>query len=145
MVYMQNFKRHKELSELIKKGDFDSQEGLLSAIQKKGFEITQATLSRDLKRIGAVKRDGRYTLGPVGYALDGFSKVVQMQYVEPNLIVVKTTPGLAQAAASMVDNSGINGIAGTIAGDDTIIVVIESPNLHGAIQRNISQLFSRAH
>ena len=141
---MQNSNRHKELSELIETGEFDSQEALLSAIQEKGFEITQATLSRDLKRIGAVKRGGRYTLGPVGYALDGFSKVVQTQYVEPNLVVVKTTPGLAQAAASMIDNSKLAGIAGTIAGDDTIMVVIESPGLQGTIQKNISQLFTRA-
>lgn len=141
---MQTSKRHKELSELIETGEFDSQEGLLSAVRKKGYEVTQATLSRDLKRIGAVKRDGCYSVGPVGYALDGFSQVVQMQYVEPNLVVVKTTPGLAQAAASMIDNSKIAGIAGTIAGDDTIMVVIESPSVQGTIQKNISQLFSRA-
>jgi transcriptional regulator of arginine metabolism len=140
---MHHSKRHKELCKLIKSGKFDSQESLLSAVHEKGFKITQATLSRDLRRIGAVKRDGYYSLGPVGYALDGFSKVLQVKYVEPNLIVVKTSPGLAQAAASMMDNSGIGGIVGTIAGDDTIIVVIESPSLHGAIQRDISQLFSR--
>lgn len=136
--------RLSQLGKLIDSGKFQAQEELLLALRKKGIDVTQATLSRDLLQLGAVKREGKYTLGPIGYALDGQSKVVSMKFVEPNMIVMKTSPGLAQAVARLVDESVISGIAGTVAGDDTVLIVIDSQKSHGTILNTLSKIFSRS-
>lgn len=113
------------LKKLIGSGRYGEQEKLLAALRAEGHTTTQATLSRDLAQLGAIKRDGRYTIDPIGLALNGQSKVMSMTYVAPNLIVVRTTPGLAQAAARLMDDFAIAGVGGTVAGDDTIFVAID--------------------
>ena len=135
--------RRKELQKLIESKQFGSQEGLLKRLHTSGFKVTQGTLSRDLAKLNVVKRGGAYAIGPVGYALNGVSKVISMQYVEPNIIIIKTTPGLAQAAAMLIDQSNLSGIAGTVAGDDTIITIINTPKSHSQLVRKLSSLFSR--
>lgn len=138
---MQLQKKRSALTTLIRAHKFCGQDELLSALAKKGLRVTQATLSRDLRKIGAHKQNGYYQIGPVGYALNEFSQVLSMKYVEPNMIVIKTTPGLAQSAALMLDQSSVGGVAGTVAGDDTIFVCIDSKKSHSTILRNISESF----
>lgn len=130
------------LRKFVASGKFASQEDLLSALTKQGYELTQATLSRDLAKLGAVKKDGKYSMAPVGSGLDGSIKVESIKYVRPNMIVLKTTPGLAQTAAFMIDKALMEGIAGTLAGDDTLFVVIDPPHLHGRIIKSLTSLFS---
>ncbi len=130
-------RRAKAIS-LIKAGLVHSQSDLVKLLKKAGFAVTQATASRDLEEVGAVR--ARSATGELIYQIgstsDGaISKSMPLPsdlilYVEAsaNLAVVRTPPGGAQFLASALDNSGINAIIGTIAGDDTVLVVSKKSN-----------------
>ncbi len=111
-----------------------SQDELLSMLQKQGFEVTQATLSRDLKQLKVAKvadPNGVYV-----YQIPGLIKErnnLESQFVKQgfvsidfsgNLAVVKTTPGFANGIASVIDAHKPYEVMGTIAGDDTILVIL---------------------
>ncbi len=113
----------------------DSQGRLTELLRRQGFAVTQATLSRDLKRLGigkAPRPDGRYTyLAPEGevkpgsdatYVQDFLRGFLSLQFSGP-LGVIRTLPGHASSVASALDNLRLREILGTIAGDDTILVV----------------------
>jgi len=113
---------------LIKSGKITSQSDLVKELKKAGFSVTQATASRDLEEIGAVRgRDG-YHLGEsdsdsMTRSLPLPSELILSVESSANLAVVRTPPGGAQFLASSLDHSGIKSIIGTIAGDDTVLVV----------------------
>ena len=123
---------------LIKAGVVHSQSDLVKLLKKAGFAVTQATASRDLEEVGAVRsRNAEGELiYQIGTTSDGaISKSMPLPSdlilsVEPsgNLAVVRTPPGGAQFLASALDNSGIASIIGTIAGDDTVLVVSKKSN-----------------
>lgn len=118
---------------LIKSGVIHSQSDLVRALKKSGFHVTQATASRDLEEIGAVR--GRSAAGESVYQIsssddDSMARALPMPAdlilsVESsgNLAVVRTPPGGAQLLASALDHAGNKNIIGTIAGDDTVLVV----------------------
>ena len=118
---------------LIKSGVIHSQSDLVKALKKSGFAVTQATASRDLEEIGAVR--GRNSAGESIYQIpnsddDSISRALPMPAdlilsveASGNLAVVRTPPGGAQLLASALDHSGNKNIIGTIAGDDTVLVV----------------------
>ena len=130
-------RRAKAIS-LIKAGVVHSQSDLVKLLKKAGFVVTQATASRDLEEVGAVR--SRNASGELIYQLDSSSddaiaKSMPLPSdlilsVEPsgNLAVVRTPPGGAQFLASALDNSGIKTIIGTIAGDDTVLVISKKSN-----------------
>jgi transcriptional regulator of arginine metabolism len=130
-------RRAKAIS-LIKAGVVHSQSDLVKLLKKAGFAVTQATASRDLEEVGAVR--SRNSAGELIYQIgttsDGaMSKSMPLPSdlilsVEPsgNLAVVRTPPGGAQFLASALDNSGIKSIIGTIAGDDTVLVISKKSN-----------------
>lgn len=128
--------RLKALRKLIRDHSVAGQDELLTLLNRDGFEVTQATLSRDLKalRVGKVSApDGSYV-----YALpeesdrsrDELIRDFQRGYLsmEANgsLVVLKTLPGHAQATAWAMDNLEISSIMGTVAGDDTILIILRS-------------------
>ena len=125
-------RRAKAIS-LIKAGLIHSQSDLVKQLKKAGFPVTQATASRDLEEIGAVR--GRNSAGDSVYRIsdtddESISRTMPVPSdliisVESsgNLAVVRTPPGGAQLLASSLDHSGISEIIGTIAGDDTVLVV----------------------
>jgi transcriptional regulator of arginine metabolism len=118
---------------LIKAGLIHSQSDLVKQLKKAGFVVTQATASRDLEEIGAVR--GRSSSGESVYKIsDSDDESISRTMSVPsdliisveasgNLAVVRTPPGGAQLLASSLDHSGISEIIGTIAGDDTVLVV----------------------
>jgi transcriptional regulator of arginine metabolism len=116
---------------LIKAGLIHSQSDLVKQLKKAGFVVTQATASRDLEEIGAVR--GRSTTGESVYKISDDESISRTMPVPSDLIisveasgnlaVVRTPPGGAQLLASSLDHSGIVDIIGTIAGDDTVLVV----------------------
>jgi transcriptional regulator of arginine metabolism len=118
---------------LIKAGVVHSQSDLVKLLKKAGFDVTQATASRDLEELGAVR--SRSESGELVYQLgttaDGSiarsmplpSDLILSVEASGNLAVVRTPPGGAQFLASSLDNSGLENIIGTIAGDDTVLVV----------------------
>lgn len=117
-----------------------------------GHQVTQATVSRDLQAIGAYKLDGAgYEL--VDRAVDDASagdlpRLVE-EFVEAirqggNLVVLTTPPGAAQVVASAIDRSSLEGVLGTVAGDDTIFVATASDGMAKSLKQRLERIGERA-
>jgi len=116
---------------------FSNQEELATALTRSGVEVTQATLSRDLRSLGVAKRAGAdgtswYELpGPATETLDRERQLLDLKVfvnetrLAQNLAVVKTPPGHASAVARAIDLTGFDGLMGTVAGDDTVLCILE--------------------
>lgn len=126
-------RRQALILDLLGKAPVRSQEQLRQGLMALGVVATQATLSRDIKDLGLVKRasDGAYqrstSPAPPGSAATGLSRAVT-EFVTgvdrvQNLIVLRTGPGQAHAAAIAIDRAQLGEVVGTIAGDDTILVI----------------------
>lgn len=127
-------RRHEAIIDLVNNQDINTQEELMENLQKQGFKVTQATVSRDIKELRIFKalgKDGKYCYSTGGRnALDktsGFeslfaSSVEEVDSAE-NIVVIKTMTGMAQAVCMSLDNIDFENIVGTIAGDDTIFVL----------------------
>ena len=127
--------RQSKILELIAQQDIETQEQLLAALAQNGFRSTQATISRDIKELRVVKELSpagtyRYTVQqnePANFfsRLNNIFRecVIKLDYAQ-NIVVVKTMPGLASAACSAVDGMEIAYVVGTIAGDDTGLLVM---------------------
>jgi transcriptional regulator of arginine metabolism len=125
-------RRAKAIS-LIQAGLIHSQTDLVIQLKKSGFRVTQTTASRDLEEIGAIR--GRDVNGESIYQIRGTSddalsrvnpvpsKLILSVDHSANLVVVHTPPGAAQFVASSLDHANLTGVIGTLAGDDTIILV----------------------
>lgn len=96
--------------------ELHDQHALLARLQAAGFSMTQSTLSRKLKQLGIEKRGGVYQQPATS------ARALRVQSVPPNLLVLKTEPGYAQALAAQLDRTPLPGQAGTVAGDDTVFV-----------------------
>jgi transcriptional regulator of arginine metabolism len=128
-------------------GRIHSQDDLVQALKKAGYPVTQATASRDIEEIGAVRI--RNQKGEMVYSIaeDSDSSLARSMPLPQelilsvdasgNLAVVRTPPGGAQLLASSLDHSGIKEIIGTIAGDDTVLVVSKSATGGSALAREL--------
>ncbi len=132
--------RLKAIRELISNNKITSQENLIKELKKRGFEVTQATVSRDIQYLNVIKvrdasknefyafsnnyfSDPKYGLNKLKIK---FKESVISVQIANNIIVIKTNPGEAQGVAAVVDGSNFKEILGTVAGDDTIICVAEN-------------------
>jgi transcriptional regulator of arginine metabolism len=128
--------RQRALSELLRTRGVPSQAQLLAHLREAGFEATQATVSRDLEDLGAVKVRGPG--GHLVYALPETEPVTGEDEVRralafslldavpsANLVVLRTPPGHAHVLAFTLDRAGLPGVCGTVAGDDTVLVVCD--------------------
>jgi transcriptional regulator of arginine metabolism len=123
--------RQKAILELLQRGPLESQEGLQHALRKRGYKVGQATLSRDIHELGLVKTGAGYALAQGGtageLALPPVSRLIREFVLEvqatQNLLVIKTTVGSAQPVAAALDGENWPEAIGTIAGDDTILMV----------------------
>jgi transcriptional regulator of arginine metabolism len=123
--------RQKAILELLHRGPVESQEELQGFLAKRGFEAGQATLSRDIRELGLVKTSEGYSAGRsptiVEPVLPSVSRLVREFVVDirlaQNLIVLKTSVGSAQPVAAAVDAEDWPEVVGTLAGDDTILVI----------------------
>lgn len=125
--------RRRTMRSLLGEADIVNQAEILDALAGSGYEVTQATVSRDLDAIGAVrvKDNGSfvYRLGGLDVTeqraalLQAVNEFVESVVTSGNLVVLSVPPGAAQFVASRIDAAGVNGVVGTIAGDDTILVV----------------------
>lgn len=130
-------KRQRKILEIIRQQAIETQEELAANLGKCGFEVTQATVSRDIKELGLIKIPGENN--HFQYAYPGersvqnaeerlkryFHDTVTSLAISDNLLVIKTHPGGAQGVASAIDQAGWPEIIGTVGGDDTILVVIK--------------------
>lgn len=116
------------ITTLISEGEIRSQEDLVKRLAKEGVVVTQATASRDLEEVGAVRGRSGYHLEEASIPSSrGSRELILSVTASGNLAVVRTPPGGAQLLASTLDRASSDGtltsIIGTIAGDDTVLVV----------------------
>jgi transcriptional regulator of arginine metabolism len=144
--------RQSQILEVIDHGPVASQETLRQRLRDRGIDATQATISRDLKDLGLVKRagDGAYVRpgsadrasgAAVGEQLQrAVSSLVRgLERVDP-LIVVRTDRGQAQGLAEWIDRAQLREVAGTIAGDDTILLVCRGASGAAAIEARLREM-----
>ena len=141
--------RRRAIRRLIVDGHVASQHQIVELLAADGHHVTQATVSRDLGAIGAVKvkdPDGethyeiddheRFASGDAEQRLTrSFAQFVESIAHSDNLVVIHTTPGAAHLVASGIDGAGLDGALGTVAGDDTILVVAASDVGGAELQR----------
>ncbi len=101
--------------------EITDQSQFLDLLKRDGHRVTQPTLSRHLAKLGIQKLAGRYQrLEPVPAELPAYA----VSAAPPNLVIIKTRPGYAQALAAMLDGHAIDGVVGTLAGDDTVFIAV---------------------
>lgn len=130
-------RRHLKIREIIATEEIDTQEELVDLLKEAGFNVTQATVSRDIKELHLIKvplDDGRYKYSlPADQKFNPYQKLkrllsdsfIGIDYSE-NLIVLKTLPGNANAIGALIDNIQWDGIMGTICGDDTCLIICKT-------------------
>lgn len=129
--------RHQKLKELVEQYEIETQEELADMLKEAGFEVTQATVSRDIRELKLTKvptGNGRqkYTIlmHSDHYLSDKYIRVLQDGFVSmevaQNILVVKTVAGMAMAVAAAIDAMKLKEIVGSIAGDDTIMMVLHN-------------------
>jgi transcriptional regulator of arginine metabolism len=148
--------RQSVILELVDTEAITSQEQLRSRLQHRGIEATQATLSRDMRDLGLIKRaaDGAYRRPGFVEAPNGvdaevaFRRAVE-EYLRRHesvdqLLVMKTDPGQAQPLAIAIDRAHLPEVVGTIAGDDTILVICRGATHAGTLSRRLDELMVHA-
>ena len=123
---MSNKTRQQAILDIIAQNELDTQEELATMLQQCGYNVTQATVSRDIKQLGLVKVAGKskkYRYTQVSYKEHGLHASVLSMQNAGNLIVIKTVSGAANSAGAYVDRMNLPQLLGSIAGDDTIFCV----------------------
>ena len=146
--------RQAKILEIISNKNIETQEQLLSELQAEGFRGTQATISRDIKELRIVKEltslgTYRYTISANDFSSTFSTRlntifrecVISFDYAQ-NIIVVRTLPGLASAAGSAIDAMNLNTIVGTLAGDDTGMIVMRDTNSAATLCGEIKSLLN---
>ncbi len=140
-------RRQRRILEIISNEVIGTQKELAERLQKEGFETTQATISRDIKELLLVKVNiggdrYKYVIAQETPVTDAKLRMVLREFIlsydySENILILNTAPGSANTVASAVDHAGWSSIIGTIAGDDTIMLVVKPKE---AIQDVIAQL-----
>lgn len=130
--------RHSRIIELVSERNIETQEELAEILNREGFKVTQATVSRDIRQLKLVKvtlKNGKqkYALNN-NHAEEAYSekciRILKEAYVSmdsaQNILVIKTVSGMAMAAAAAIDSMKLPGCVGSIAGDDTIMVAVKT-------------------
>ena len=143
-------KRQAMILAIIEQYDIETQDELQEKLAEAGFKTTQATISRDIREINLTKvavAGGRqkYTLGKQTNheSIESYRKVLSAGILSmvpaENLIVIKTVSGMAMAVAAARDNVEINGLLGSIAGDDTIFLAVRSRDMTDTVMKAIEK------
>jgi transcriptional regulator of arginine metabolism len=148
--------RQEKIIELISKNNIETQDDLITHLKNEGYNVTQATVSRDIRELNLVKMatvDGsyKYVVSQMGNrdaehkgmlvrsVMDTLRSIVCAQ----NIIVLKTVPGMASAIAITIDHLPDDDILGCVAGDDTIMVVTADSKTAAVVASRIEKLFSK--
>ena len=154
--------RQNKILEIIENNDVETQEQLAELLCKEGFVATQATVSRDIKelrlvKISSVGKDGKQ--GRSKYSQNSVKNEIDTRFTEKfksilsemvlrisyagHMVVLKTYPGMAQAACAAIDSLDISDIIGSLAGDDTISIVMSTENDAMDFVKKLSKSISR--
>lgn len=135
---MKKRERHRLLQDLIQENIVEKQEDFVKLLEDKGIEITQATISRDIKELHLIKTPSaqggyRYSMPPDIHfdTTNKLGRLLADAYVSMDILdyflVMKTSPGNAQAVGALMDNATFEGVIGSICGDDTMLVICHTP------------------
>ena len=143
--------RRDVILELISNNDISTQEELTEQLQNNGFNVSQATVSRDIKELNLVKVEGlnkKYRYSKIDITnqnispqiINLFKQIVVSIESANNIIVVKTLSGNASAAGMAIDQIHFSQVLGTVAGDDTILLVIKEGYNHKEVHQQLSAI-----
>lgn len=130
--------RQAEILRLIETQEIETQEQMLECLRACGIKATQATISRDIKELNLTKQQtggvSKYVVAQARQPHHNFNSRLKTIFresvtsfdVAQNIVVVKTMPGLASAAAAALDGMGLEGLVGSLAGDDTVILIMRT-------------------
>ena len=125
--------RHSAILELVNRGTAHTQQEIAAALARRGMRATQATVSRDIQELGLVRSGAGYRSSAALVR----ELVLSIEVIQP-MAVIRTPPGTSNMVARRIDESGLAGIAGTVAGDDTIIAVLRSRGAGRALKELLS-------
>ena len=145
------YSRQNRILEIIKEFEVDTQEKLAELLKESGFDVTQATVSRDIKELQLIKTlssTGKYkyvTAENFDHSITDrfiniFKETVQSVDSAGNLVVIKTLSGCANAAAEAIDSLRFPNIIGTIAGDNTLLIVVNEAENTNSLVSHFSDL-----
>ena len=124
--------RQRAILDLVRRRPVHTQQELADALAERGFAATQATVSRDIQELGLYRTGEGYRAGsPLTAVGDLVRSITRVQF----LAVIRTPPGTANVVARTIDESQLDGVAGTVAGDDTIIVVLGTDAAYDDLRR----------
>ena len=145
----QKNERQTKILEIVNQSSIATQAQLARRLKAAGLPCTQASVSRDIRELHLVKREGHYVADPDAAALRvpelGESVrrfLVDATRVGDNLVVVKTYPGTANGFAVFLDRSGWPGLVGTIAGDDTLFLAVRNRAAARSVERHLLDLLN---
>lgn len=147
-------RRQHLIGRLLAEHEVTSQEQLVELLAKEEISATQATVSRDLEEVGAVKvrvpgvdrlvyaiaELPRDQIAPLDHLRRVLGEWVVDLSSSANLVVLRTPPGSAHVVASALDRSGLEGALGTVAGDDTVVVIAADPNGGAALAEHLAEI-----
>ncbi len=137
---MKKYTRQRIILDLVNNNEIETQEELATLLEEKGINITQATISRDIKELRLIKvltGKGKYKYASMDSKQEGITdrlivifktSVLNVSKLD-NLVIIKTIPGAAQVCATVLENFKLSGIEGILAGDDTIFVAVRSEKI----------------
>ena len=144
---VQQLERRQAIVRILRDGHVRRQEDLARLLKTAGYEVTQSSVSRDLRDLGVLKASGRYQLPPdeVSRANGDFAMLAQfvrgLRRAGPSLTVVRTTIGAAQSVAVAIDRAEWPEVAGTISGDDTIFIATAHAGAQDALLARLQAIF----
>ncbi len=149
------YNRHAKILEIIDNNVIETQEELAEKLKEQGVDVTQATVSRDIKDLRLIKvmsSDGRYKYATLtqteNHISNRLTTILTEAYVSSdyanNIVVVKTLSGMAQAAASAIDSLKWGEILGSIAGDDTLIIVCRAEKIAEEIVNKFNKMIKQS-
>ena len=142
--------RHARILKIITENPIQTQEQLTEILRNEGFAVTQATVSRDIKELGLIKVSSgeggyRYAQGKQArensHNINVFSKAVVSVEYALHTVVVKTFSGMAQGVAASLDQMPEEEVLGSIAGDDTIVLIMKSEDAAKRIVPRLERLY----
>ncbi len=143
----QQLERRQAIVRILRDGHVRRQQDLARLLKTAGFEVTQSSVSRDLRDLGVLKASGGYVLPPdeLSRTNDDFAMLAQfvrgLQRAGASLTVVRTTIGAAQSVAVAIDRAEWPEVAGTISGDDTIFIATANARAQDALIARLQAIF----
>jgi|LSQX01.3.fsa_nt_gb transcriptional regulator of arginine metabolism len=145
------YNRQAKILEIIENEVIETQEEIAEKLKQLGMDVTQATISRDIKELRLIKvmsADNRYKYAPFSktenVVINRLITIFAESYVSSdyanNIVVVKTLPGMAQASASAIDSLSLTEIVGSIAGDDTVMIVCRAEKIAEELVEKFNRL-----